>query len=164
MSCRIGEETNGPKRRELNSRANIITSKSKSKLFIARNTSTIELKSPAKAYYINEQERREANTAALAFDSSEPASSSIMNGSGEGLENTMTAASALTDLSRGSSPLRETDEDSIDSHQEEGKGELQLPVRFYKNGRKRAVPFVLKVNIPSIYDFSQSFPPYRMQY
>jgi hypothetical protein len=74
-----------------------------------------------------------------------------MNGpaSGKGgLDKKMTAFSTLADQTNLSSPTSEEeveDEGSINSHQDqdEGEGELQLPVRFYKNGRKRAVPFVL---------------------
>jgi hypothetical protein len=121
-------------------------------------TSTMELEVSAKASNVSNvsslmvKELKGNKMMVVPEEIPEPTGSSMKGPeSGEGgLKNKMTAASALADLTSVSSPVddeddEDDDEGSIDSNLEEGKGELQLPVRFYKNGRKRAVPFVLKV-------------------
>lgn len=58
------------------------------------------------------------------------------------------AAAALTSLV-GGSPTHEDEDEDEEEHQEEGDGEakdFKIPQRFTKSGRKRAVPFPLKVS------------------
>jgi hypothetical protein len=73
--------------------------------------------------------------------------SKIVNGETRKGGSEMTAAAALTILVRNpdSSPVDVDETEIIQDEEEEEEKEFEIPQRLTKSGRKRAVPFTLKV-------------------
>jgi hypothetical protein len=110
----------------------------------------MELNSPVYIPCTNEQEKQEGK----ASEETSKRTSSTMNVLESGatsMNNKMNGASTLTSPTSVSPPPKENTIGHRNQAEGEG-GELQLPVRFHKNGRKLAVPFVLKVSTTVIDD------------